>query len=66
MKYGSEDNITKAIIELFDSVAIDEYFEKFNFNTSHRGKAVAECLSTYLKLGKSKSKYDTLKVSAAC
>ena len=66
MNYGNGNKITKAIMELFDSVAIDEYFEKFNFKTSHRGKAVAECLSCYLRAGKNKSKYDTLKVSAAC
>ena len=66
MKHGNGNKITKAILELFDSVVIDEYFGKFNLETSHRGKAVAECLSTYLKAGKNKSKYDTLKVSAAC
>ena len=66
MKYGNGNKITNSIMELFDLVAIDEYFERFNFKTSYKGKAVAECLSTYLRAGKAQSKYDTLKVSVAC
>lgn len=58
--------MTKAIMELFDTAVIEEYFAGFDSETAHRGKSVAKCLSLYLRTGQKKSKYDTLRTSIAC